>query len=38
MALHKLLGVYEQAIYLGTWSGVAIAKALIDKAVALGKQ
>lgn len=31
MALHKVLGIYEQLLYLGTWSGVALAAKLIDK-------
>jgi hypothetical protein len=29
MALHNILGVYEQLLYLGTWAGVAaISKAI----------
>lgn len=31
LTLNKILGYYEQLIYLGTWSGVALFAKLIEK-------
>lgn len=31
LALHNILGTYEQLLYLGTWSGAAIVAKVIEK-------